>query len=162
MSIDDNAVEAIKQMEPPKDKEGKVRAEPLMPRLCSFVQKQHHCSRASPAELLNRRRYRTSLPIKNRTSPNNRSHRKRMEAMHKKREDRYNQRAKAYSDLQQYEPVYGQVEPEPPKWQQATVTRTPTEDEPLLLLILANVGMRGDQAVFKRNKSLFVDTSLDS
>ncbi|ELT95979.1 hypothetical protein CAPTEDRAFT_186703 [Capitella teleta] len=55
---------------------------------------------------------------------------KKMEKEKKDITEAYNRRAKQYRELSLHEPVYVQLDPSHAQWQQATITRTPNEEQP--------------------------------
>ena len=102
---------------------------------------------ASPAELLSQRRYRTTLPIKNREPVRSRNHRETMAKSRDKREEYFNKKATDYRQLQMHEPVYVQLNPDKATWQKANVIGTPIENNPRSYKIQLPTGQR-----FTRNR----------
>ncbi|ELU18586.1 hypothetical protein CAPTEDRAFT_185109 [Capitella teleta] len=85
---------------------------------------------ASPAELLNQRKFHTTLPSTNKMSQQQKQARKKMEREKRDITETYNKRARQFRELSQHEPVYVQLDPNQSRWQRATITRTPTESQP--------------------------------
>ena len=102
---------------------------------------------ASPAELLNQRRYQTTLPIKTTRNQLQRHMRKHMQRKKEEMSDRFNKRARQYHELQLHQPVYVQLNPENRQWQRATITKTPNDAAPRSYEVQLPSGQ-----TFKRNR----------
>ncbi len=85
---------------------------------------------ASPAELLNQRRYQTILPMKQRLSEQQQSSKFNMEVRKQKMADQYNQKTANYRELNLQEPVRAQLNPDVARWTKATIVKTPTKSNP--------------------------------
>ena len=83
-----------------------------------------------PAELLTQREYRALLPIHQYLHPNLEKSREAQIAQKQTQADYYNQKAKQLQDLQQYQNVRLQLDPNKPIWQKATVVQQPTDRSP--------------------------------
>jgi transposase InsO family protein len=85
---------------------------------------------ASPAELLNQRKYSAILPVTSTLTEIQRSEHRKMQSDRDVTRDYYNQRAREYRELDIHEPVYVQSNPQVSRWQKATVVDTPSESTP--------------------------------
>ena len=80
----------------------------------------------SPAELLTQCKYRALLPIHQYLHPNLEKSREVQIAEKQTQADHYNQKAKQYQDLKQYQNVRVPLNPNKSVWQKATVIKQPT------------------------------------
>jgi transposase InsO family protein len=76
---------------------------------------------ASPAELLNQRKYKDLIPMKQRLSPMQEDSRETLLADKQRSIDQYNQQARQRDELQELQRVWFQRMPEKGRWEEATV-----------------------------------------
>ena len=101
----------------------------------------------SPAEMFLGRKIRTGIPTRTLLSQKQQDIRE-VEIKSKLRQQQYyDQHAREYAELQEFQPVYVQLDPSKKSWQQATVIKTPTDKAPRTYLIQTSQGAR-----YERNR----------
>ena len=101
----------------------------------------------SPGELLNGRKLKALLPIREYLHPSTESARECMIDQKAKQAEWYNRTARELEELRMYQQVHVQLDPESNKWGQATVIDTPNSEAPRKYLVQTPDGAR-----YQRNR----------